>query len=184
MRTWRLGPCLLPLLLLGCATPPLASFADLDFRVRGKIGARGDGEGFSASFDWRQAGDRYDIALRGPLGQGQVRLLGNSETISVTDASGAVFDGRRPDAFMQSALGWHLPVLTLRHWVRGRYDPSSPATQRSYDEDGNLAAFQQHGWTVRLSRWQALDGNVVPGKIVADRPAQRITVVCKEWWFD
>ena len=161
-----------------------ASSVELDFRVRGKMGVHDGAKGFSATFDWRQTGERYDIFLRAPFGQGQVRLTGDGEAVSATSPSGVVREGENPQAFLQSILGWSLPVVALRHWVRGRYDPALSATRKSYDEDGNLAAFHQHGWTVRLSNWQAVAGESVPGKIVARRQQRRITVVCKDWQFD
>ena len=189
METWRPNRrlcllCLLPLLLPSCAMPTRSPLADADFRVRGKVGVRDGDKGFSATFDWRQTGERYDIALRGPLGQGAVRLLGDGRAIAVTTAKGVVLQGENPDAVLANALGWSLPVAALRYWVRGRYDPAAQATQRTYGADGNLAAFRQHGWTVRLSRWQTLVGGTAPGKIVADRSDVRVALVCRQWRFD
>ena len=182
----------LPLLFLGCATVPETetSLAAPDFRVRGKIAVRDGNAGFAATFDWRQADERYEIALHGPLGQGHARLVGDKSRVSVTSPDGIVHEGEDAQALFENVLGWSMPVAALRHWVRGRYDPLASAAQERHDENGNLTAFHQHGWTVRLGRWQRYStgagGTIraVPGRIVASREERRITVVCKEWWFD
>lgn len=193
--SWR--PCLLSLILCllllfsGCATSePETSLVAPDFRVRGKIAVRDGSTGFAATFDWLQADERYEITLRGPLGQGHARLVGDGRHVSVTSPDGVVHEGEDAQALFENVLGWSMPVAALRHWVRGRYDPLAPAAQERHDENGNLTAFHQHGWTVRLGRWQRHYGGasgtnrVVPGRIVASREERRITVVCKEWWFD
>lgn len=192
LGAWRLSLFLPLLLSLGCAIAQATSLTDADFRVRGKIAVRDGDQGFSASFDWHQAGERYDIALYGPLGQGHVRLVGDGRRVRVTSRDGVVHEGEDAQALLASALGWSLPVSALRHWVRGRYDPLAPATQERHDEDGNLTAFRQHGWTVALARWRsfpvdvvdASPGRVAPGRIVARHEQRRIAIVCKEWWFD
>ena len=187
---WRLGPFLPLLFSLGCATSPSSSLAAADFHVRGKIAVRDGSQGFSASFDWRQAGERFEIALRGPLGQGHARLVGDGRRVRATWRDGTVHEGEDAQALLENALGWSVPVAALRHWVRGRYDSRAPATQRRHDENGNLTAFRQHGWTVRLGRWRRFSAGesgadrFAPGRIVAERQRRRVTVVCKEWLFD
>ncbi len=171
------------LAIAGCvvAKPVLESVPNADFRLRGKIGLHTRDEAFSASFDWLQAGDSYRIEFWGPLGQGRARLLGNSREATVIDARGNIADGRSPEALMTQQLGWSAPVATLRHWVRGGYDPALAATERSYDADGTLSRFEQLGWVVELSRWQDSAVGRVPGRIVAKQGRRRLVVVCKEW---
>ena len=170
----------------GCVAPG-ALDTDLhpDFRLRGKIGVRnGPNEGgFSASFDWVQAGDRYAIELWGPFGQGRTRVSGDGHAVTVTDAYGATLTGVAPEALMRQQFGWSAPVDVLRHWVRGRTAPGQPATGQDRDAHGNLERFEQRGWTVELSRWRARESGPLPGKIVAVRQGRRITVICREWSF-
>ena len=62
--------------------------APADFRLGGKIAVRGGAEAFSASFDWAQRGETYDVEFWGPLGQGRVRLRGDATRLTVTDSRG------------------------------------------------------------------------------------------------
>ena len=161
--------------------PRFEGFADIDFRVRGRIGVRSGDEAFSASFDWRQAGDRFAIELWGLMGQGRTLLLSDGRRLRVIDSRGKVVEDEDMDALMLRTLGWRAPVAALRHWVRGQLAPG-PAVALAQDEDGRLTGFQQLGWSVELRRWRSTTVGEVPAKIVAKREGRRVTVVCKEWF--
>ena len=181
---WRSAILVAPLLLAAaCASlpPRPAGFADFDFQVRGRIGVQGGGEAFSASFDWRQAGDRFAIALWGPLGQSRTRLLGDDHAVRVIDARGQVLEDADIDALMARALGWRAPIAALRHWVRGRIAPDA-AEGLERDADGRLTRFRQFGWTVELRGWRSVASGEVPARIIAKKAGRRVTVICKEWF--
>lgn len=179
----RLGALLLLLALAGCLLPGRSNMENLDFRLRGKLAVRVEQTAFSASFDWRQAEGRYEIELWGPLGQGRVRLRGDDSTLSVTDSRGETWHGANATALMEQSLGWSVPTAALRHWVRGGYDPATPATKQRY-QDGHLRTFEQLGWTVRLRRWNETAIGPAPGRVVAHREGHRIVVVCRDWSAD
>ncbi len=196
----RLSP-LLPWLLVpwllaaGCAaTPPVEhprpglddgpGPAVANFRMRGRIGVRGAGQGFSATFHWRQAGDDYEIELWGAFGQGRARVRGDAAQVTITDARGYTVRGSSAEALMAEQLGWSAPVAALRYWVRGRYAPAATVSRRRYDANGALAGFQQLGWAVELSRWRSSPAGPVPGKIAASQADRAIAIICKEWSFD
>ena len=174
----------LPLLFLAsCAAPRQALLQDADFRLRGRVGVRSGDAAFSANFDWQQAGERYRIAFWGPLGQGRALIEGDDRSASLRDGAGSVVRGTDPGALLEQALGWTAPVSALQHWVRGRVDPGLPASAEQRDGGGDLAQFEQSGWTVRLSRWRQTAIGAAPGRVVAQAKADRytVTVVCKEW---
>ena len=190
---WLLAVLLSWFALAGCVAIDRSEMSNLDFRLRGKIAVRfqdpdhvdrSGGKAFTASFDWRQAGARYEIDLWGPLGQGHIRISGNGSALRVTDSRGETLRNANASALMEQALGWAVPTNTLRHWVRGRYDPSAPATIRGYAEDGRLKQFEQLGWAVRVLRWHDAAIGPAPGKIVAEQAHRRIVVVCRDWSRD
>ena len=167
--------------LAGCLTPGRHALQHLDFRLRGKIAVRVDQEAFSASFDWRQAGPRYEIELWGPLGQGRTRLSGDDSMLSIADGRGEMLRSTDAAALMEKNLGWAVPMASLRHWVRGGYDPAVPAANRSYAQDGHLRTFEQLGWAVYLQRWSDTAIGPAPGRIIATQAGRRIVVVCRDW---
>ena len=182
----RLGAALVALLSVGvfiggCAVARPDVDPSVDFRLRGKIAVRGPGDAFSASFDWMQRGEAFDIELWGPLGQGRVRLRGDGTRLTVTDARGGTVTGVSAEPLIASTLGWSVPVSALPYWVRGRYDPGNAVADVRRAADGTLAGFKQLGWAVGVSRWGESALGRVPARIVAVQRERRIVIVCKEW---
>ena len=182
-RRWFVATLAAALLSPACTPlqPRFEGFADFDFRVRGRIGARDGDEAFTASFDWRQAGERFAIELWGLMGQGRTLLLGDGRRLRVVDARGQVVEDADMDALMLRTLGWRAPIAALRHWVRGEVAPG-PAAGLAHDERGRLSRFRQLGWSVELRGWRSAAEGEVPGRVVAHKEERRITVVCKEWF--
>ena len=183
------------LFALGCAATQQAQLQDADFRLRGRIGLKEPSAGvregpaprrraLSTSFDWQQAGERFRIEFWGAFGQGRALLFGDGAAASLRDARGNVTSGVDIDDLMEQTLGWAVPVAALRHWVRGRVDPSLAAAAEQRDGEGNLARFEQSGWTIRLSRWRQTAIGAAPGRVVAERAGRVVTVICKEWRLD
>ena len=161
-------------LIAGCAMRGQApGIVDFDFRVRGKIAVRGIEAPFAATFDWRQAGERFEIDIWGALGQGRVRLDGDGRALRITDPRGRITRGMDAETLMQRELGWSVPVDALRHWVRGRRHPGATEAERQ-------TSFEQFGWSVAIA-WG--EDEPQPARLVVSRDDVRITLVCKEWMF-
>lgn len=170
--------------LSGCVSRWPQDALDSDFNLRGRIGIRDGERSLSASFDWRQAGERFSIRMWGPFGQGRVALRGNGEVVTIADGRGTIVEGEDAGQLMRQALGWSLPVTALQRWITGRVDPAVPATRLHRQDDGTLTAFEQHGWLVELSAWGETAIGPAPGRVVASRNGRRIVVLCKEWTAD
>ena len=151
------------------------------FHARGRLAVGDSSEGFTASFDWRQRGGRYDIDLWGPLGQGRLHVSGNDAALTVADARGNVVASGAGAALLGERFGWQLPFGALRHWLVGRCDPAAPPDERDYDDAGLLAGFVQYGWQVRLAEWRQEDDGARPGRLVATQGPRRIAVAIREW---
>ena len=92
------------LLSTGCAQLPVET-GPADFRVEGKVGVLEGERSHAARFVWRQTGDRYDIVLWGPLGQGSTRLRGDSDRIEITGRSAGTTLSGEPGTVMRRAAG-------------------------------------------------------------------------------
>ena len=166
-------------LLAGCvSSPPLPPEAD--FSIKGTVGVVERGESWSARFVWRQFGERFEIDLWGPLGQGQTRLRGTPKRLDIIDAEGEVQTSGSPEALMLAELGWSLPLSLLLDWLQGRPSAAAPVDQVLHDPTGSLTDFHQLGWQVRFERAQNAPTNAPPRRITAERPGYRIRVVISE----
>jgi len=164
----------------GCvAHQPSNDLGRLDFRVTGKLAVRNGADAFSASFVWEQAQGGYRIELWGPLGQGRTRLTGRRDELTIVTADGRTLVDRDVDSLMQRTLGWSAPVDVLPAWIRGHGAADWPVTQMQ--EDADSRSFRQIGWYVQLSRFRTVDGDRLPGRLVAERDGSRVTILMREW---
>ncbi len=169
--------------IAGCgAIGPAPGIADFDFRVRGKIAVRGVESPFAATFDWRQAGRRFEIDLWGAMGQGRVRLGGNERELEITDSRGRTTRGLDAELLMQRELGWAAPAGALPYWMRGKRHPAAPASPLG-DREDDASGFEQFGWTIAVSAWGKQGGRRLPQRLVVSRGERRLVIVCKEWIF-
>lgn len=179
-RWRRLFLAALLLLIAGCAGVPLVREAGdargEGFQVQGQLAVVAGRRAFSARFHWRQTGQRYDIAVWGPLGQGRTRLLGDAERVQIIGPEGAAIAAGPAQEVMQAQLGWRLPLAALPHWIQGRPAPAGRAQRREWDAEGRLTAFRQLGWTVRCGRFREAPSGPLPGLVTAQRPGYRVRV--------
>lgn len=137
------------------------------FEVEARWSLRQAGQAWHGSLDWQQQGTHYRLQLRGPLGQGGLRLTGGSDGV-LLEAS----DGRRRSAadagdLLAAEFGAPLPVAGLRYWMLGRPDPARPASLRP-DAAGRLQALTQDGWEIRYLAWQGGEP-ALPSRLRASR---------------
>jgi len=166
-------------LLAGCVSVPPMS-PGTDFSIKGKIGVVEGGESWSARFVWRQSGERFEIDLWGPMGQGQTRLRGTPDRLEFIDADGDVRTSGSPEALMLAELGWSLPLSLLLDWLQGRPSANAPVADAISDPEGSLTGFRQLGWQVRLERAKQAPADAPPRRITAEKPGYRVRVVVSE----
>ncbi len=166
-------------LLAGCVSIPPMSPAT-DFSIKGTIGVTEGGDSWSARFVWRQSGERFEIDLWGPLGQGHSRLRGTPDRLEITDAEGNVRTSGSPEALMFAELGWSLPLSLLLDWLQGRPSPEAPVVDAIRDPSGRLTDFRQLGWQVRFDHAGKASVGTLPRRITANKPGYRVRVVISD----
>jgi len=191
----RLLPLVALALLAGCASivhpggagneaawhARLARLKQLDdWHLDGRIGVVSPHRGGSASFTWTERGERMRLGFSGPFGLGAVRLWGTPEQIHVRDSKGHEWTTDAPDLALERALGWPLPVASLRYWVLGRPAPGS-ASHVSLGRRGLVSRLEQQGWTVRYESYQSTHGLLLPQRLAASRAGTRIKLVVSGW---
>jgi outer membrane lipoprotein LolB len=168
------------LLLAGCATraplPVGSGAASLQaaqlWSLDGKLGIKAADQSGNLGLRWEQDHDAYNIGLYGPLGVTVARISGDGQgaTLELPDQPGR--QAGNPEALVQAALGYPLPVTPMQYWVRGMPAPGLPV-------DIHKAGFRQLGWDVTIRQ----QGPAGPLKIQLQRPEVRLLLVVKEWRF-
>jgi outer membrane lipoprotein LolB len=182
------------LALGGCAAVPTApvattapaagereALARLDgWHASGRVAVKTAADGWSASFDWREAGGRGELGVRGPFGAGAARITRTPDTIHIESGSAAPIDVPAPfdalEPVLVDRLGVSLPIAQLRWWLVGVPAPGTPSA-------GEGPAFEQSGWRVRVDEYSTVAGAPapLPRKLVMEREATRVRVLVDRW---
>lgn len=144
----------------------------------GKVGIRQGQRADSAGMEWQQDGEAFRIHLSGPLGQGGMQIEGNKEQVTLEIAGESEpYRGDSPEAVMQQALGWHLPVSQAQYWVQGR-----PAPHYPFKPLTGIQGFEQLGWHVEIQRTADITNSLtLPSKLEFTYADLRIRLVIRQW---
>ncbi|MDX1633503.1 MAG: lipoprotein insertase outer membrane protein LolB [Marinobacter sp.] len=191
------------LLAAGCATPPppvvdgLTSQPPADWsqrqqalsefrhwQLQGKLAVRQAEDSGSAVINrWTQHREQYQLSLSSAfLGLGHTELSGQPGYLELTLPDGETYRSTDPDALMEAATGWQLPLASLSWWIRGLPAPAGNF-ELLFDDTGTLAVIRQDGWEIRYDRWQDFltDRPRLPARITATKADKRVRVVVTDW---
>ena len=201
----------------GCATPPIApeepaleqieQLTDhqrqLDsiksWQLKGRLAINYNGDSWNASIHWQQSPERYDIQLYLPLGQGSMRLKGDSDGATLKTSEGEHFTAESSENLFYQQFGLIFPVTALQEWIIGRpatgADSSSDWLQR-VNENGQMVSLEQDRWKLRLLSYQTVSKDPVntnpdnftapktvslPRKIFLTQNGNTIRLVVQQW---
>lgn len=148
------------------------------WRVHGRMAMSDGDRGGSAGFvlnDSSTGGLRLNISSSA----GRWRL--------VSDSGGAELTGHRigtrrapePEPLVADALGWYVPVMLMRDWLRGI--PAPAGARHEYDENGTLKAVYHDSWHIEYQRFREEQGLWLPQKVVARSGDYRVSLVILGW---
>ena len=107
------------------------------------------------NFRWLSQQERITLDLSSPLGQVLARVEVRPGHASMTRANGEYLEASNPDELVTYVLGNPIPVSGLQYWIHGRAMPTYSIERAEYDEAKRLTRFQQAGWQVTLSDYDA-----------------------------
>ncbi|MFP3979461.1 lipoprotein insertase outer membrane protein LolB [Marinobacter sp. KMM 10035] len=176
----------------GMTDQPPADWQDRSAKLRqfdhwqlsGKLAVRQPTDSGTAIINhWIQEGEAYDLALSSSfLGMGSTKLNGTPGFIELTLSNGETYRSGDPDALMEAATGWQLPLESLVWWIRGLPAPAGDF-RLLFDTRGELAIIRQGGWEIRYDRWHELQDSTpaLPARITALKDNKRVRVVVSDW---
>ena len=149
------------LLMAACATPGrIAGSEGPAFERTGRFAlsvsySDGRQDAVQGGFAWRDDGRALSLDLANPLGStlARVQVVPGHATLVRPDGSREQAEG--PDALVELVLGSPIPVSGLRDWLQGRTG-AAPASDVARNAAGQITGFEQNGWRVALSGYDAL----------------------------
>lgn len=154
-----------------------------EWSVRGRLGLSDGERGGSVAMTWRADGERHEILLRTSAGGRQWRLVMDPSGSVLTGSEVGRLAGPDPDALVERALGWPLPVRWMSQWLRGLPAPSGAEVR--YADDGALDALVWRDWRLDYVRWRAFgdDEVLLPSRVDAHNPPYRVRAALSGWRF-
>ncbi|MGM0769750.1 MAG: lipoprotein insertase outer membrane protein LolB [Pseudomonadota bacterium] len=154
------------------------------WELSGKLAVKQPSDSGTAVINhWIQARDAYDLELSSSfLGMGRTSLQGVPGFISLTLPDGETYRSGDPEALIEAATGWQLPIESLVWWIRGLPGPDGDF-RLLFDDASQLAMIRQQGWEIRYDRWQSfVDGYPqLPARITAVKDDKRVRMVVTRW---
>lgn len=197
MRTGRSGLLLAVLALVGgCASVaprPAGDWLDdrrdwfsqyPDWSVEGRLGLSDGERGGSLAMHWQAHGAIHDIRLRTLAGGQQWRLVMEPGRAVLTGSEVGRIEGPDPDALVEQAIGWPIPLRHMADWLRGLPAPGSARVR--YGEEGLMHGLDWDDWSLQYSRWAGWgDGAVrLPARIDVVRKPHEVRLALRGWRFD
>jgi len=109
-----------------------------------------------------------------------VRITSDGKELSVMNSRGERLDSEAARREIEARLGFQPPLGSLRYWVLGVPDPSSPADEQ-LDESKRLASLNQEGWQVDYGGYTDVGGQALPSKVTLKRENVRVRLVVDGW---
>lgn len=170
-------------LLSGCAMlsappAPLAPPAqpeDVPFAMNGRVSINRGGERHSAGLRWIHRAGSDEILLFAPLGQTAARVYRDNGNATL-DSDGRHYQATDAETLMEQALGWHLPLDGLHHWVLG-LPAADGAADIERDADGRISLLRQDGWEVRYLRY----ADTLPARMQLNHEDLQMLLLIDEW---
>lgn len=150
------------------------------WQVTGAIGLTTPKKAYSASINWQQAGLAYNMRLFGPLGAGQIKLIGTPNKVTMSTADNKHYSSSNAQTLLLQRTGWHLPVENLIYWIKGIPVPGVDAS-KTFDAFNRLTDMKQDGWHIQFKRYTSSNGVNLPNKIFLSNRSFKVKLVIKRW---
>ena len=132
------------------------------WQLKGRLAAKIDQKGGSASFIWLRSQDDHSIELYGPLGSGRVFLKQSQGQASLIDNK-TQYSGESLEQVLFQRVGWLVPFDDMQNWIVGQ--PEARHIANVHYENDKLTEFTQSGWHVSYDKFTQHSSYELPSKI-------------------
>lgn len=151
-----------------------------DWQIAGRFSFTRHQDRIAATLSWQQTPAHFQLALSDPLGQDIARLEGEGQQHRITLAGRGSLTGTDPDALLDEAIGYPLPITKLKYWVRGL--PAEGASDRRWlDERGRLQQLEDEGWTVSYQRYTTVGALELPALMTLENRWFTLKFAILDW---
>ncbi len=148
--------------------------------LAGKLSIDDGEDGGSGRLKWQIRNSDSQMEFRGALGKGAWQLSSGPGYAQLQRADGSMVSSASADDLVESELGWHIPVKSLKWWVLGL--PAPGATEMlELDSNGRVLVMQQNGWSIRFERYRIFGDVELPALMIAVSGDYRVKMAVSSW---
>lgn len=156
-----------------------------NWRCEGRAAILAQNGGGQISFDWLRTPNDQVLNIKTPLGQNALQLTINPGGVTLIDHEGQVTQGEDGEALLNQALGWSVPIESLRAWLLGL--PASRQDSYTLDAQGRILTLDSQGWSIEYKRYSETSGSglslSLPSKFELRRSEMTLRLVIDRWTF-
>lgn len=135
------------------------------FTLAGRFSLRHEGRSYVGRLNWRHHGDRNELLLSSPFGQGIAEIVSDAEGARLTSSDGSVQSAATADELLQSVVAYPLSLGKLLDWLRGRHPDGSKLV---LDPLGRPLHLRHEDWRIDYEYDQD-DPQALPGRLFVER---------------
>jgi outer membrane lipoprotein LolB len=147
--------------------------------VSGRAAIRDGERGGQLAFEWQAEGDRHRVHLRTVTGGRQWMLEFEPGHAELQGTDVGHIAGPDPNALVEAAVGWAVPVSELSDWIRGLIGSNEATIE--FSPDGTLERVSQAPWELLYQHFDDVEGQLMPARLEARSPPYRVRVVLRSW---
>jgi len=149
------------------AHPPVAIARDhlQGFALTGRFALRQEGKNYPGRLYWRHDGDRDELLLSSPLGQGLAEIVSDATGARLTGSDGKSHTAATADQLLQSLLAYPLPLSRLPDWLRG-CNPDNG--DMALDTLGRPLRLRHEDWLIHYE-YDSDDPQALPNRLFVER---------------
>ena len=153
------------------------------WRIHGAFSIKQEGQKAQiASYSWNQIKKNYRIRISSMLNLYHIEIFREYGTVTLWNNTTHVSTAKTPEALMQNALGWSLPVSEMSDWIKGAPAKKAGRYEAQYDPSGHLILLRQAGWVLHFSAYKTHTTDVdFPKMILMERPGFSVKIVIINW---
>lgn len=160
--------------LSSCTTLPAAASAhaplavardDLQaFALAGRFSVRQEGKNYPGRLHWRHDGDRDELLLSSPFGQGLAEIVSDAGGARLATSDGSSYTAETADELLQSILAYPLPLSKLLDWLRGHHPDGGDLAR---DSLGRPLSLRHEDWRIDYE-YDSDDPQALPGRLFVE----------------
>jgi outer membrane lipoprotein LolB len=188
-------------LLFACVSPPplpqiksseqhQAQLAALqNWQIEGRLGFKSPEKKFSASLNWSQETDNYELKLSSVLGTSLLEMRGQSAHHQL-EVDGKDYQDSDPGQLIWRITGWQIPVAHFPKWIKGQISSNDKllTSPQGWVEQIQPQCLACSAWLITYGNYQLLDKDAgdqlwLPHKIVLKNSDTKNTIIIRvdEW---